>query len=225
MILRAAGMEEAIVASGIASVQAIEQILEGKGELIPAQPSPLVLIDEYGSFLSRISSKGQTGNVAEIPSILQTLWGWSPEMEWMGSIKVLKERIQVFGPAFAIFATSTERVFFTALKRKEVAGGFVNRHTLINAGRGAAKRVKPEYNWTQCPSWLVKALQKVSGEPAPFAGMPLELRAPGKEPVSPPSPCPDIIYFSYVVIKNTERRRSRRASKSKTWPNNFGEFL
>jgi hypothetical protein len=73
MILRAAGMEEAIVASGIASVQAIEQILEGKGELIPAQPSPLVLIDEYGSFLSRISSKGQTGNVAEIPSILQTI--------------------------------------------------------------------------------------------------------------------------------------------------------
>jgi hypothetical protein len=40
-----------------------------------------------------------------------------------------------------------------------------------------------------------------------------------------PSPCPDIIYFSYVVIKNTERRRSRRATKSKTWPNNFGEFL
>src|SRR5262249_38754549 len=83
IILRAAGMEEAIVASGIASVQAIEEILEGRGEKIPPQPSPLVLIDEYGSFLSRISSKGQTGNVSEIPGHLQTLWGWSPEMEWM----------------------------------------------------------------------------------------------------------------------------------------------
>ena len=75
MVLRAAGMEETIVASGIASVQAIEEILEGRGEKIAGQPSPLVLLDEYGSFLNRISSKGQTGNVAEIPGILQTLWG------------------------------------------------------------------------------------------------------------------------------------------------------
>jgi hypothetical protein len=176
IILRAAGMEEAIVASGIASMQAVEQILEGKGENIPPQPSPLVVIDEYGSFLTRISTKGQTGNVSEIPATLQTLWGWPPELKWMGSIKVAKEMVKVLGPAFAIFGSSTERAFFFALKQRQVAGGFVNRHMLINAGRGAARRIEPEYPWTQCPNWLVKALQKVSGERAPLMGMPLELR-------------------------------------------------
>ena len=181
MILRAAGMEETIVASGIASVQAIEEILEGRGEKIAGQPSPLVLLDEYGSFLNRISSKGQTGNVAEIPGILQTLWGWPPELEWTGSIKVLKERVTVLGPAFTIFATSTERAFFTALKSKQVASGFVNRHALINAGRGAAKRIKPAHHWTQCPAWLVQALREVSGDPMPNAGAPLVLRVDGKE--------------------------------------------
>ena len=146
IILKAAGMDDAVVATGIASVQSVEEILEGRGEKIPGQPSPLVLIDEYGSFLSRISSKGQTGNVAEIPGILQALWGWSPEAEWKGSMKVGKEIKTVYGPAFAIFATSTERVFFTALKRKEIGTGFVNRHVIINAGRGAPERVKPQYS-------------------------------------------------------------------------------
>ena len=99
----------------------------------------------------------------------------------MGSIKVLKERVTVLGPAFAIFATSTERAFFTALKSKQVASGFVNRHALINAGRGAAKRIKPTHHWTQCPNWLVQALQKISGDPVPNAGAPLVLRVDGKE--------------------------------------------
>src|SRR5262249_32877905 len=46
IILKAAGMEDAVVASGIASMQSIEEVLEGRGEKIPGQPSPLVLIDE-----------------------------------------------------------------------------------------------------------------------------------------------------------------------------------
>jgi hypothetical protein len=110
MLLRAMGMEEVIAASGIASVQSIEEVLEGKNE-VEGKPSALVVIDEYGSFLSRVSSKGQGGNVAEILSSLQTLWGWPPEMEWVGSIKVGKEMVKVYGPAFAIFGSSTERAF------------------------------------------------------------------------------------------------------------------
>jgi len=175
IIFKAADMEDAVVASGIASVQSVEEILEGRPNKTPGQPSPLVLIDEYGSFLTRISSKNQTGNVSEIPSILQSLWGWSPEAEWKGSMKMAKEIVTVYGPAFAIFATSTERVFFTALKRKEIGSGFVNRHILINAGRGAPERVKPQYHWTQCPGWLMEALKEVAGDPAPLDNRPLSL--------------------------------------------------
>ncbi len=166
MMLRAIGEESAIVASGIASVQSIEEVLEGKKEA-GGKPSALVVIDEFGGFLSRISSKGQTGNVAEIPTLLQTLWGWPPELEWQGSIKVGKaEPPKVYGPAFSIFGSSTERAFFMALKKKEVANGFVNRNLLFNAGRGAEERVKPKYDWLKCPEWLAKALKDAAGPSA-----------------------------------------------------------
>src|SRR5262249_6646026 len=112
-------------------------------------------------------------NVAEIPSILQTLWGWSPELEWQGSMKVGKDVVKVYGPAFSIFGVSTERAFFSALKSKQVASGFVNRHLLVDAGRGAIKRVKTEYGWLACPDWLVKALKQVTGPRAPLDNRPL----------------------------------------------------
>jgi hypothetical protein len=154
MLLRAMGEEAAYAAGGIASVQSIEQTVE-------ALPSALVVIDEYGSFLTRISSKGQTGNVSEIPSTLQTLWGWPPQLEWQGSMKVGKEVLPVYGPAFAIFGSGTERAFFLALKRKEVASGFVNRHLLFNVGRGG-KRADRKYHWRNCPGWLAAALKEVA---------------------------------------------------------------
>jgi hypothetical protein len=154
MLLRAMGEEAAYAAGGIASVQSIEQTVE-------ALPSALVVIDEYGSFLTRISSKGQTGNVSEIPSTLQTLWGWPPQLEWQGSMKVGKEVVPVYGPAFAIFGSGTERAFFLALKRKEVASGFVNRHLLFNVGRGG-KRADRKYHWRNCPGWLAAALKEVA---------------------------------------------------------------
>jgi hypothetical protein len=173
ILLRAMNRESVIVGSGIASMQSIEEILEGKkGE--EGKPSALVVIDEYGSsFLRRISSKGQTGNVSEIPSTLQTLWGWSPTLEWQGSIKVGKEVVTVHGPAFSIFGSSTESAFFTALKGRQVSAGFVNRHLLLNAGRGAPRRVEPKYDWQQCPEWLVKALKGIAGKPAPVDNRPL----------------------------------------------------
>jgi hypothetical protein len=92
LILEAMGIDRDIVAGGIASVQAVEEVLQGnygpdddKGP--DGIPSPLVIIDEYDSFLSRITTKNQSGNVAEIPSILQTLWGWQPRAAWKATIK------------------------------------------------------------------------------------------------------------------------------------------
>ena len=178
--------EDAIVGTGIASVQSVDEILEGKGNK-DGRPSALVTIDEYGSFLTRISSKGQTGNVAEIPAKLQTLWGWSPEEQYLGDIKIGKgsgeDRVKVHGPAFSIFGTSTERAFFTALKKKQVSSGFVNRHLLLNAGRdgrGAAVPVDPKYHWQQCPEWLLKALKEVAGKPARIDNRPLASEIGGK---------------------------------------------
>ena len=171
-ILKAVGLENTFYGTGIASTQSVEQVLEGMtGE--NANPSVLIEIDEYGSFLNRISSKSQSGNVAEIPAILCSLWGHSPQATWKGSIKMHKKMVEVHGPAFAIFGASTEPVFYKALKSKQISGGFVSRHLVFNAGRGAERRIEPKYSWVACPKWLRNALKEVAGPPAPLDNSPL----------------------------------------------------
>jgi len=144
-LLRAMGLERSIVASGLASVQAIEEIIEGIGDKIDPNPNALVVVDEVGSWLSRILSRGQSGNVSEIPGILQTLWGQPMEDGWIGTKKVGKEMRTFFAVAFSIIGFSTEKMFFGALEDRLVSSGFVNRMLLWNVGRGALERVDPKY--------------------------------------------------------------------------------
>jgi hypothetical protein len=161
-LLRAMGMERSIVASGLALVQAIEQIIEGDGLKSDPNPNALVVIDEVGSWLQRILSKGQGGNVSEIPGILQTLWGQPLEDAWIGTKKVGKEMKTFYAVAFSIIGFSTEKMFFRALEDRLISSGFVNRMLLFDVGRGALERVDPKYPWTQCPEWLLKALCRVT---------------------------------------------------------------
>jgi hypothetical protein len=179
LMLRAMGEEHCLPAGGIASVQSIEEMLEGTAKQ-PAKPSVLVVIDEYGSFLTRISSKHQTGNVSQIPATLQTLWGWPPEDVWVGSMKVGKEmdKAKVYGPAFSILALTTDRSFYGALKSKDISNGLVNRHNIFNVGRGAEEWVDAKYHYTKFPKWLGEALKKVAGQPAPLNNTPTPLRWP-----------------------------------------------
>jgi hypothetical protein len=172
IILEAVGLRDDFIGTGIASLQSVEQVLEGMGGE-GAKPSVLVEIDEYGSFLNRISTKSQSGNVAEIPSILCSMWGHSPQAVWKGSIKMNKEMVEVYGPAFSLFGASTEPVFYKALKSKQISGGFISRHLIMNAGRGAERMIDPNYSWVNCPKWLRKALREVAGPPAPANNTPL----------------------------------------------------
>jgi hypothetical protein len=171
IMLRAMGLEDTFVASGLGSVQGIEEILMGRGEVVEAQPNALVVIDEVGAWLKRISSGGQTGNVAEIPALLQSLWGWPPQLEWTGSKTKGKDMDVVHGPAFSLFGVSTETKFVRALTGEQVSNGFVNRMLLANVGRGAEKRVKTKYDWTNFPGWLADALKAVAGGPRPEGPM------------------------------------------------------
>jgi hypothetical protein len=148
-ILKAMGLGNVIAASALASVQAIEEIVE-------QTPSALILIDEVGAWFNRISASGQTGNVAEIPGTLQSLWAWSPEDEWIGTKRKGKDMITVFGPALSIFGDSTEAKLIKGLTKEEMANGFVNRWLLFDIGGGAPEHVEPKYEWTQIPTWLEK---------------------------------------------------------------------
>jgi hypothetical protein len=167
--LSAIGYENIIVAGGLASVQSIEEILLGKGENLPGKPSVLIPIDEYGGFLSRITSNRQVGNVSEIPSTLQSLWNWPPGEPWYGTAKASRPEVApVYGPAFSISGFTTPRSFFGAVKAKQIGSGFLCRHQVYDVGRGAVRRVKLEQGAGECPDWLIRALRKVAGRPAPW---------------------------------------------------------
>src|SRR5262249_23172163 len=145
-LLRAMGLEASIVASGLASVQAIEEIIEGiENPVSGIEPNPnaLVVIDEVGSWLMRILAKSQGGNVREIGGILQTLWGQPVEDAWIGTKKVGKKMRTFYNVAFSIIGFSTERMFFGALEDRLVSSGFINRMLVWNIGRGALRRVEP----------------------------------------------------------------------------------
>jgi hypothetical protein len=173
-LLRAMGQENSIVASGLASVQAIEEIIEGverAGSSIDPNPNALVVVDEAGSWLSRILSQSQNSNVSEIPGILQTLWSQPLEDGWISTKKVGKVMKTFYAVTFSIIGFSTEKMFFRSLKDRLVSAGFVNRMLLWNVGRGALERVDPKYSWTQCPKWLIEALQQVTAlDEAPLNG-------------------------------------------------------
>jgi hypothetical protein len=180
-LLTAMGLERCIVSSGLASIQAIEEIIEGiptKGREIDANPNALVVIDEVGSWLSRILSKGQGGNISEIPFHLNILWGQSVEDGWIGTKKVGKEMKTFYSVAFSILGFSTENMFFSTLEDRLLTAGFINRMLVWNVGRGALKRVDPKYHWTQCPEWLVRALRRVTQLPAAPFNDPMKLSIP-----------------------------------------------
>jgi hypothetical protein len=90
-----------------------------------------------------------------------------------------KKMVEVYGPAFGLFGASTEPVFYKALKSRQISGGFVSRHLIINAGRGPEWMVEPKYSWVSCPKWLRKALREVAGRPAPLDNTPLISRTRG----------------------------------------------
>jgi hypothetical protein len=174
IMLRAMGVEDTFVASGLGSVQGIEEILRGTAT-IPAHPNALVVIDEVGAWLKRISSGGQTGNVAEIPALLQSLWGHPPQLPWTGSKTKGQKMDEVHGPAFSLYGVSTEGKFIKALTGEQVSNGFVNRMLLANIGRGCDIRAKTKYEWTSFPGWLATALKEVAGPKAPDGPIRLEL--------------------------------------------------
>ena len=174
IMLRAMVVENTLVASGLGSVQGIEEILMGTATL-DANPNALVAIDEVGAWLKRISSGGQTGNVAEIPAMLQSLWGWPPQLEWVGSKTKGRKMDVVHGPAFSLYGVSTETKFIKALTGEQVSNGFVNRMLLANIGPGALKRIKAKYDWTRFPSWLADALKAIAGPKRAEGPMRLEL--------------------------------------------------
>jgi hypothetical protein len=153
-VLEEVASAEKIGPSDFASVQAIQEMME-------LEPSVLALMDEFGSFIARITHGSQSSNVQEITGMLSSFWGKQPGANWRGPKKKGKPIETVSSPALSIFAVSTPTQFYEAVKSKFIATGFLNRFLIISVGRGGA-RAEPSKDWRKLPDSLKAKLMAMS---------------------------------------------------------------
>jgi hypothetical protein len=146
--------------SDLASIQAIQ-------ELIVEQPSCLCVMDEFGSFLARISHGSQCSNVQEITGMLSSMWGKQPGSTYRSVKKKGKEVEEVYWPTLAILGASTPAQFYQAIKNRFIANGFLNRFVTFSVGKGG-DRTDPKRNWNDVPDALKERLKAMAGPEIPF---------------------------------------------------------
>jgi hypothetical protein len=175
--LDAAEEGDKIGPSDFASVQATQEAVE-------EQSSFIAIMDEFGSFVARITSGSQSSDVQEITGTLCSLYGKEPGSKWKGPKKKGKEVATVWWPALSIFGASTPSQFYEAIKSKLIATGFLNRFLIVSIGKGGARAI-PKRDWRDIPGALKNKLKAVSKGPAPsdlileMGGTPVEWRRVG----------------------------------------------
>jgi hypothetical protein len=145
-------------AGGLASVQATEDVIR-------ASPNCYVLIDEFGRWLRMILEGAN--NVRELPGTLCKFWAIRPGGSWTITRRAREEvtNISIDWPALAFAGCTVGEIFWDACGDDEIAGGFLNRCVIFDAGLGGP-RAKPKYSWEELPAWLAQALKERAGVPA-----------------------------------------------------------
>jgi hypothetical protein len=142
------------------------------------KPLALCVMDEFGAFLKKVTSKSASIHEINISKILRSLWGTSfapmPTAEW-ASRKM--EIIQ--SPAISILGLSTSDEFHAALQGDSVDNGFLNRFLVLSTSiRGADRepdvRAVPEslatslralFEWKDHQAFLIIDNPKIVAEP------------------------------------------------------------
>jgi hypothetical protein len=148
----------------VTSVQAVE-------DLVVRTPNCLVMIDEFGRFFKMIQD--QSGNVSQLPGVFCKLWGQKPTGVY-GTMQRARQNAdsetQIHWPTFALAAASVSDPFWQATGDDHIAGGFLNRCFLYNAGIGATEIVKPTHDPERLEPWMVKAMKLITRGLTPMQG-------------------------------------------------------
>jgi hypothetical protein len=120
--------KDLLTASGYASLIGAGRFKSGAGvisELLD-RPSLLCVIDEFGSFLSKITDAKSNPSEKEISDIFRELWGigWGRYDSQAGAHDK-SEKVE--NPALSILGLSTPEEFYRACKNREITNGFLNR--------------------------------------------------------------------------------------------------
>ena len=89
-------------------------------------------IDEYGAVLQRIVHSRAGNYEIDLMNILQQVWGLS-YAPYNSPAAAREKSARIFAPALSIAGYSTAETFYGAVKDKQIAGGLLNRHLIIEA--------------------------------------------------------------------------------------------
>lgn len=146
---------------------------------VMANPSLIYLIDEFGGFLRKISSRTAGGHEREILDDLLKMTG-TANSTFLGADYAQVLAQPIYNPNVCIYGTSTPETFWRSMESGNIADGFLPRIVVLDAGTRRPQTVKPQHREDRPPEWLVKRIQdfmqvKVSGNLATGNGsMPCE---------------------------------------------------
>jgi hypothetical protein len=117
-------------------------------------------IDEYGAVLQRIVHSSAGNYEMDLMNILQQVWGLS-YAPYNSPAAAREKSVRIFAPALSIAGYSTAETFYGAVKDKQISGGLLNRHLIIEAQQEKIELHKPAPGSWKVPPALVASLKSL----------------------------------------------------------------
>jgi hypothetical protein len=131
-LMTKAGMSDLLGAGNFQSANAI-------ASFVLRRPLGLCTIDEFGSFLDKISRKNASPFARECSANLRVLWSMKFK-QWRSSEYARQASVPIWAPAFNLLAASTPKEFYAALRGADISNGFFNRFFVVSVTKKPAER-------------------------------------------------------------------------------------
>lgn len=123
-LMTKSGMTDLIGPSNFQSANAI-------ASFVIRRPLGLCTMDEFGSFLDKVSRKNASPFARECSANLRVLWSMKFK-QWRSSEYARQASVSIYAPAFNLFAASTPKEFYSALRGADISNGFFNRFFVVS---------------------------------------------------------------------------------------------
>jgi len=105
---------------------------EGVFEALKFQPKQLMLIDEFGKFLTKITKPNAPAYLMDVQKLLLDLWSSADGSIKTTSKKDRKDSMIIFNPHCCFLGTTTRKTLTDGLKSDNVSDGFLSRMLMID---------------------------------------------------------------------------------------------
>lgn len=106
------------------------QSANAMSSFVQRKPLSLCVMDEFGAFLARITSRTASSFARDSSAFLRKMWSTKFKL-WRSSEYAQKSSVSVWAPAFNVLGLSVPKEFYAALRGADVSNGFFNRFFVI----------------------------------------------------------------------------------------------